>query len=178
MWGSDSSYFSMRMSLPVNRIKSKNKWKYWIINISSFLPSICLLTELNAETVCGFICLSTDFTQETIWTNEHLIIKRCQSVCGGLNFCVPVCGSIRLWTEFNQETNGTVKHQSSKRFMSICGGLYLSLSVFGSYRLWTEFNQETIRTVEHQILQAIPISMSWSFSFFFSVWIHPPVITF
>ena len=150
--------------------------------------------------MCGYICLLTEFNQETNGTVEHLIhqsiclymwgsdsfyfsmrmslpvliylpVKRIKSR-SNYNYLVFHHQVICLWTEFNQETNETVKHQSSKRFLSICGSLYLSLSVCGSCRLWTDLNYETIRTVEHQIFQVISVSMWWSVSISFSVWIH------
>ena len=157
---------------------------------------ICMWTELNAETlgrlehlICQLIPVnmwwsySSSFSiwrhmpvnriqKQTNWNVEHLIKKTDFSQYVGLILCASVCGCGSLWTEFNQETNRTVEHLIIKLFLSICGGLFLSLSVCGSIRLWIEFNAETIGTVKHQILQAISVSMWWSVSFSFSVWIH------
>ena len=83
-----------------------------------------------------------------------------------------VCGPIRRGTEFHQETIGTVGYLIIKECPTICGGLSLSISVCGCIRLWIHFNSETIGTVEHQIIQAILVSMWWSHSYCFSVWIH------
>ena len=158
--------------LPVNRIQSRNNWNCRVLNyqanICQYVVVYFFLFQCVDPSACEYILM-----QETIGAVEHQILQEIPvNMWCSHSYCFSVWIHC-MWTELNLETNGTVEHLIINWFMSICGGLFLSLSVCGCWRLWTQFNLETIGTVEHQILQAMCLSMWWSNSFCFSVWIHP-----